>query len=175
MARDFAAKQGHELGIFKPTNRTINTGTITYAMSFSGAPGSVIAIGSGTYSTTATTNNIVSPTSSTALLTPFGDGTGGTIRAQMGGGKWFVSRCVYCEWECWLSEEIDLNKHFAVNMDRALHDGMYVAQKLNKLAEQEGNKLPFPKRAKGIIFGKVLGERCERNPRLLPPCGDLSV
>ena len=87
--------------------------------------------------------------------------------------KWFASYCVHCGAACWLSETI--NPHDPAGfLDQGVNDAVYVAQKMNTAAAAAGHKLPFPKRARGIvIFGEVFGEPCKSNPKLLL-CGDLN-
>jgi len=174
LAREFVRLSGHELGMFKPASRPapgiftyVTPGTFTYVI----GPGSFAATNNGTITlcgstwttsigTTATTATLTSPTSTVVVPNQTTD-------------KWFRSYCVHCGAECWLSETVNPHDHFdRAFTDKKVSDAMYVAQKLNKLAEQDGKKPPFPKRSRGIvIFGEKLGQPCPSSPRLLT-CGD---
>lgn len=178
MAREMAAHHGHELGIFKPTGRMINNaGTVTFIMvpgTYGATTGTITigygsSTGTGTSTSTSASTSTCNIVSSTAIPGP---------HKALTDSKWLKAYCVHCGLECWLSEDVDPHKHFQstgalVVYDQAVNQGVDKAMQMNDAAQNLGGKLPFPRRAKGIIFGVVLGEPCKSNPKLLT-CGDLN-
>jgi hypothetical protein len=81
---------------------------------------------------------------------------------------WIKAKCINCGMEANISEEFDLNYPCGISVRNASME--IIAMKLvrieNEKASLEGKKLPFPKRSKGVVFGKAIRESCpERKTR----------
>lgn len=77
---------------------------------------------------------------------------------------WYMAKCIYCDMEAFIAEELSSHENKGFNIWNAPMEvaAVKLTKMENEAAKTEGRELPFGVRAKGVVYGRVLLNKCER-------------